>query len=259
MPLSGWKVHLRKGAAHPPEQMADGKAQVSRQQFGLIESAPVAPRPVQRHRNSDVGPGEDVGAVMAHQGAKPRGDRLTSAVLERMNDVAQRAVIVADGAGAINGASASRAVRAEGRQTRIVRSTSRTRAPIAFLRVRDAFVGPTSEFVARPCFAPVVSGEPVETPAKRGQGVTAPIAEGRRNRPNHRPATFADRTGSEMLEDGAAGGARWGEQHQRRGFGASSEAVREARPPVRRTGRAWGGVSRCPRADPGCKTGAGRP
>lgn len=239
MPLPGWKIDLWKGTAHPPEQVADGKAQVSRQQLGLIEAPPVAPRPVQRHWNSDVRTGEYLGAMMTHQTAKPRGDRLTLAVLEHMDDVAQRAVVTADGAGAIDGASTRRAARAH--------------PPVKRVRDTHLDVGPKKMFRARFIRRSRSGGgriggcvtleygsasEPFETLAEGGQGVTAPIADGRCGRPDRRPAALADGAVPEVLKNRAARGARWGEQHQRSGFGGLRDAVRKAPPPVRRVSRA---------------------
>jgi len=238
MPFPGGKIDLWKSAAHPPEQAADGKTQVSRQQLGLIEAPPVTPRPVQRHRQSDVRTSQYVGAMIAHQAAKPWGDRLTPAVLERMDDVAQRAVVTADGEGAIDGASPSRAVSTHACRAGVGPSRRRRGDRCTIWRLgkrgRDTCWGVGSREVSRPLFLTW----PVETLAEGRQGVTAPIAEGRCGRPDRRPATLANGAVPEMLENRAAGGARRREQHQRSGLGRSREAAREAPPRVRQARRA---------------------
>jgi len=264
MPLPGWKLDLRTRAAHPPEQVADGKTEFCGQQLGLIEATPVTPRPVQRHRQRDVRTGQDVGAMMAHQAAKSRGDRLAPAVLERMDDVAQRPVVTADGTGAIDGASTSRAASAYRWRTRIGRSLKQGRETILegetgsghfLVRTktqedgiscsrnsgRVAFLLGRFRKVTRPNSRPDFrddQAKPAETLAERRQGVTAPIADGWCRRPDRRPATLANGAAPEMLKNRATGGARRGEQHQRRGLGASREAAREVPPPIRPAGRA---------------------
>ena len=187
--------------------------------------------------------------MLTHQAAKPWGDRRTLAVFEGMDDVAQRPVVTADGAGPRNLALTGRAVR-----------TDRWRNRIGCRRDgRDSFVGPTFGIVFWCCASPLVRDKSIETLTERGQGGSAPIAERRGVWPNRRPAMLADRTIPQMMKNRVAGGARWGEQHQRCGLGSPRQPVRQAPPPVRRTRRARWCVPRFPRAVPGCKTGAGRP
>ena len=264
MPLPGWKLDLRTRAAHPPEQVADGKTEFCGQQLGLIEATPVAPRPVQRHRQRDVRTGQYVCAMMAHQAAKSRGDRLAPAVLERMDDVTQRPVVTADGAGAIDGAWTSRAASAYVRRTRVGRSLKEGRGIIlegeiwsghcfVWTRTHEDGISCSRNLgrvasslgrfrtVTRPGSRPDFGGDqakPAETLAERRQGVTAPIADGWCARPDRRPATLANGAAPEMLKNRAAGGARRREQHQRSGLGRSREAAREAPPRVRQARRA---------------------
>ena len=80
----------------------DRQAEVPREIGGLIESALAAARRVQRHRHDAGGAGEHVGAALAHQRAERPRQRSPSVVLQRVDDRAQRAVVGADRARAID-------------------------------------------------------------------------------------------------------------------------------------------------------------
>jgi hypothetical protein len=59
----------------------------------LIESASKGAPRVKRHRDDGVGPGEHLRGSGRHESRERRRERSTAAVLEDVDDVAQRAVV----------------------------------------------------------------------------------------------------------------------------------------------------------------------
>lgn len=80
---------MPRASKDPP----DWKAQVDGEIVGLIESASKHAPGVKRHRDHGVGPGKDAGASADHEPRDRCSERTTAAVLEGVNDVAQRAVV----------------------------------------------------------------------------------------------------------------------------------------------------------------------
>ncbi len=92
-PRGGRQTCLRSRRARSPERVHDRAIETPREVAGLIEAAPQAPPRVQRHRHDAVGVREHVGAGVRISAGERRGKRASSFVLERVDDVAQRAFV----------------------------------------------------------------------------------------------------------------------------------------------------------------------
>ncbi len=103
---SGWPS---RAAA---ERRTDRQPDVPREIGRLVESAVSAPRRVQRNGNGAVCARQDAGAALAHQRAERTRQRSASVVLQRVDDRAQRAVVLADRPRAIDRRASAAAARA---------------------------------------------------------------------------------------------------------------------------------------------------
>jgi len=90
----GLRRAVSRSAQHAPDRQPEGAAQV----VGLVEAALERSIGVQGHRHDGVGPREEVGAGVPHQGAKRGGQHAPALVLEGMHDRAQRTFVAAGAA-----------------------------------------------------------------------------------------------------------------------------------------------------------------
>lgn len=91
--LCGRQARLRRARPVSSQGAPDREAQAHREVVGLIETAlQVAPR-MERHRHHRVGAVEDLLAVTLHACGEPGRDHAAPLVFERVDHVAQRAVV----------------------------------------------------------------------------------------------------------------------------------------------------------------------
>ena len=101
LPLGGGEPRLRRSRAPAEERGHDWPTQMLRELDGLIESAPRTFPWMQGNWNNAVRIPQDVGARNFHQATQGPSQRTATVVLQRVNDVAECRVIIADSASAI--------------------------------------------------------------------------------------------------------------------------------------------------------------
>jgi hypothetical protein len=132
MTPAGGQLRLRRRGAYAAQRGHNRDSHLSREVRGLIEPAVTPPGRMKRHRNRAGGAGEHVGAADAHQAAQRASQRSPPFVLQCMDDRAQRAVIGADGARAVERTARPPAARAaRQRQADHAPRRQRIAAPIA--------------------------------------------------------------------------------------------------------------------------------
>jgi hypothetical protein len=77
----------------PPKQAPDREPKIAGQIVGLIEPAAHRPQRVERHWNNCVGALQHLSARLDHQASQRLGQGPPMFVLERVDDLAQRAVM----------------------------------------------------------------------------------------------------------------------------------------------------------------------
>ena len=85
------QLDLPTGVTLAPQRGQDRHAEVQREVVRLIEPSPPPPQCMQRHRNGDVGASQPLAGGAPHQACKRSSQRPSPFVLERVNDLAQRA------------------------------------------------------------------------------------------------------------------------------------------------------------------------
>lgn len=105
MPLRRGKLHLRSRHAIAAERLDDRQTEAAREIQRLIEPALSTPAGMERHRDDDVRVAQEVGTRDPHSYRQRAPDGSPALILERVDDLAQRAVVEADGAPAIDGVS----------------------------------------------------------------------------------------------------------------------------------------------------------
>ena len=109
--LRGRKACLRRRRPNTSQGGHDWKAQMTSQVGRLIEAALAEARGMERHRDRRIGFRDQRPRALPHERRQWSGQRPASFVLQRMDDFSQRAVILADGASAVDLALRSPAAR----------------------------------------------------------------------------------------------------------------------------------------------------
>ncbi len=102
MPPGGWEVGLWTCGADAPQRVDDRQAQVTRKIAGLVESALVVSRPMQRHRHYPASALQDIMTALPHQRAEWFCQGSAAAVLQGVDDRTQCPFVRTRGAGAID-------------------------------------------------------------------------------------------------------------------------------------------------------------
>jgi len=104
MTLRRRQSRLRGRGAHASQGVHEGKPETAGEVGRLVEPAVAAPRSMKGNRHDTRDAGKNVGAAAAHQRSERLGQRSSAFVLERLQDRAERAVVVPDGARPVDGA-----------------------------------------------------------------------------------------------------------------------------------------------------------
>lgn len=170
---------LRAGCALPAERVQDRRAEVSRDLTRLIEASLIFTAPMQWDRHNAVDLLYQLSSALPHARSKRTRQRVPARILEGMNDLSQRPLVLSNRAGSRDRALTFAAARAMG--LGIVRTG---------VAIRDWGLAPSGERVA------------------------APVADRRRDWQNRAPAADAHTSRQRLVEERAAHGTT-GRQHGR--------------------------------------------
>lgn len=193
MSLRRGKLDLRSGRADATERLQDRQPEAACEIRGLIEATLPATTRMERDGNHGVGVAQEVGARDPHARGERAPNRSPPLVFERVDNLAQRAVVEADRAPAIDRAAPTPAADAPRRG-----GDASTGLSIALsLSKGDASTG----------LSIALSLSKRDDRAPRRQRIAARFAERRRDRADGLPAGGADRTGGWTIEETCAAGA----------------------------------------------------
>lgn len=98
MTTSGGQACLRRAVIGATEPAPDRESQLTREIVGLVEAATQTTPWMERNGHDGVRAGEDVCARVAQPGAERDGEGPPALILERLQDLAERAVVAAEAA-----------------------------------------------------------------------------------------------------------------------------------------------------------------
>jgi len=158
VPPGGGQPGLCRGRADTTQGMADRQAEMAGQIRRLIEAALPSPRVVKGYGHHVPGAIENIGGTAAHQHGQPPRQRAAAAVLERLDDGAECAVVCADRPGAVDARPAAATARAM--EMGVAPGRKRVAAPVAERRCQreDGLPAAAADRSARRLIERLVAG-----------------------------------------------------------------------------------------------------
>jgi len=97
VPATGWQIGLRACGANPAQGVAHRKAEMPCQFSRLIEPAGVPAASMKRHRHNHYVALQEIASMAPQHRGERAGQRPTTAILQRVQDLSERAGVFPDG------------------------------------------------------------------------------------------------------------------------------------------------------------------